>query len=169
MAYDPSQLHPGDVLLMTEAAHEPVWDHLFDDLIAGFSGGYFVHAALVGDGHLIEQIDPVTISPLDKYTANGWRYAVALTSDQREGLLHWAMARVGQLYGIKALLLDGAYFGLHIPAILRDHPQRVTCSGFVAEAFHRGAQVPITRQPLPAPISLAFSPLLLGPRPWDRS
>jgi hypothetical protein len=156
------------VILTTQSATEPPWDHLFDDLIQWFSGGYFNHSALVGDGHLVEQIDPVTQSPLDKYSENGWAFSVAgLTPLHRHETLRWAEARVGQPYGIQELLIDGLYYGLHIPSLLRDNPRYVTCSAFIANAFARGGGYPITAQPIPSPLSLAFSPLLIGPRPWD--
>ncbi len=168
MAYDPAVLRPGDVLLMTALSTEPIWDRVLDAAIAWSTGGPYVHAALVGEGHLIEQIDPVIQSPLAKYTANGNAFSVeGLTPAMAHATIAWAMAHLGQPYGITALLEDGGWYDAHLGCLLNARPRYVTCSGFVAMAFAQGAGIPLTQQPLPSPMSLAFSPRLLGPRPWD--
>ncbi|PSR20077.1 MAG: hypothetical protein C7B45_16630 [Sulfobacillus acidophilus] len=167
--YRVTQLQPGDIILCLPRPGEPIWDRLLDAAIACSTSGPFVHAALVGDGHLIEQVDPVIHSPLDKYAANGWVYRVHdATPAQMQTALRWAEAHVGQPYGIRALLADAALYDLHWSRALRWHTKYVTCSGFVALAWH-AAGYPLTAQPLPSPMSLAFSPRLIGPRPWEHA
>jgi len=167
MAYTLAAVHPGDIILCLPRPGEPLADRLLDAAIACSTSGPFVHAALVGDGHLIEQIDPVTASPLDKYAVNGWVYRVdGATPAQIAAAVQWAEARIGQPHGVAALLDDAALYDLHWAAALRWHTRYVTCSGFVALAW-QAAGWPVTAQPLPSPMSLAFSPRLVGPRPWE--
>ena len=145
------------------------WPARLLDAAIAWSDGPFVHAALVGDGCLIEQVDPVMRAPLPKYATNGWAYRVdGATSDQIARAIAWATARLGQPYGIRALLADGAYYDAHVGAALRCHPRHVTCAGFVERAWRCGGGRALTAQPIPAPTSLAFSPRLQGPRPWTR-
>ncbi len=170
MAYQVADLQPGMVILCRAQPHEPIWDRLLDDAIALSTAGPYVHAAMVGNGQLLEQIDPVITSPLTKYVENGDAFRVAgLTSEKAQAAIRWALQRLGQPYSIPALLEDGAWYDLHLPAMLQEHPRFYTCSGFVNAAFRLGASVTLTAQPLPSPLSLAFSPVLLGPRPWDHA
>lgn len=169
MAYRVEDLTPGQVLLMTIPATEPIWDRALDAAIA-WSSGPFVHAALVGHGELIEQLSTVQTSPLDTYCENGWAYTVAgATPAQADATVAWALAHRGQPYGIDAILQDGLMYDVHQWRPLHDDPRYVTCSGFVERAWRVGAGIRITDQPLPSPTSLAFSPILGGPRPWDRT
>lgn len=168
MPYNPADLQPGMIILCRSAPAEPLVDRLLDVAIAWSTGGPYVHAVMVGNGHLIEQIDPVTQSPLAKYAGNGDVFRVeGLTLDRARTTIAWATARLGQPYGITALLEDGGWYDAHMSCLLQAHPRYVTCSGFVAAAFAQGGGILLTAQPLPSPMSLAFSPRLLGSRPWD--
>lgn len=167
MAYTVDQLEPGMVILCLPNAHEPIWDHLLDDAIT-WSSGPFAHAAYVGNGELIEQVAPVKTSPLDKYTENGWVYRIAgMTPAKAQKMIAWGMRHMGQPYGYKAILEDGAMYDLHDWGMLHIDPKFPVCSGFVERASRLGAGIPLTEQPLPSPTTLAFSPLLVGPRPWN--
>jgi len=168
MGYTVDQLHPGDVLLIVPSPHEPIWDRALDDAIA-WSSGPFVHGCLVGEGHLIEQLGTVQQSPLDKYVENGWRYAVeGATPEAIQGTLAWAEAHLGQVYGAKAILADALVYDLHDWHALSLDPRYVTCAGFVERAWRLGGGITLSGQPLVSPTGLAFSPRLIGPRPWDR-
>lgn len=168
MAYAASDLEPGMVILCMPAAHNPLWGRLLDEAIQ-WSSGPFVHAAYVGNGYLIEQIAPVRKSPLNKYADNGWVYRIeGMTPAKAGSMIEWGLERWGQHYGYRALLEDAAMYDLHDWKMLHAHPQYVVCSGFVERAARCGAGISLTEQPLPSPTSLAFSPRLLGPRPWDQ-
>ena len=169
MSYNSADLRPGMVILCLPDADEPWYDRLLDWAISTSSGGPFVHAALVGYGQLIEQIGPVSTSELSKYAANGWAYTVqGAPESAAHGAISWALHHLGAPYGIRALLDDGLYYDAHVSAELTADPQRVTCSGFVERAWRLGGGHTLTHQPLPSPMSLAFSPRLLGRRPWER-
>lgn len=158
MSYDVAALRPGDIILVTSNGS------LLDRTIA-WSQGPFVHAALVGDGHLVEQVWTARDSPLDEYSGIGWIYRVQATDKQRQAAVAWAEARLGQRYGVEEILLDAARFDLHLwPRRVRPL-KRLTCSAFVAMAY-ASAGVTLTWAPWPSPTDLAASPLLVGPRPW---
>ena len=166
MAYSVSELEPGMVVLCLPAKSNPIWDRLLDDAIA-WSSGPFVHAAYVGNGHLIEQVAPVRFAPLDKYAENGWLFRIeGMTAQQAQAMISWGVKRWGQHYGYRAMLDDAALYDLHDWGVLRAHPALPVCSGFVERATRCGAGIALTEQPLPSPTSLAFSPRLIGPRPW---
>ncbi len=166
MAYTVESLEPGMVILCMSGKHGPFWGRFLDDAIA-WSSGPFVHAAYVGDQHLIEQVAPVRTAPLDKYAENGWAFHIdGMTPDKAQAMINWGMKRLGQHYGYRAILEDAALYDLHYWGALRDHPSYPVCSGFVERAARCGAGIAITEQPLPSPTSLAFSPRLIGPRPW---
>ena len=161
MAYDPATLHPGDVLLVTGSGS------LLDAAIRWSTDSPFVHAAIVGcGGSLIESAWPrVEFAPRAKYAATGWRFEVtAATSDQRYAAVAWARRHVGDLYGVKEILLDAARFDLHWLPRRRLPLRRLTCSALVAGAY-LAAGVRLTWAPFPSPADLAASPLLVGPRP----
>ena len=167
MSYTVADLHPGDILLMLPPKTEPIWDRALDAAIA-WSSGPFVHAALVGDGCLIEQISTIQESPLDKYAAEGWVYRVDPATDaQRAAAIAAFRARLGQPYSITELLVAGAYYDLHDTGVWGDHFHYTVCSTAVERAW-RQAGVVLSQQPLVSPTGLAFSPRLIGPRPWDR-
>ena len=163
MSYDPTSLQPGMVVLCLPDPHAAWPARLLDAAIA-WSDGPFVHAALVGDGCLIEQVDPVMRAPLPKYATNGWAYRVdGATSDQIARAIAWATARLGQPYGVRELCDDALRLDAHwLP---RGRPlHHYTCSGFVALACQQ-AGVRLTWAPWPTPTDLGASPVLLGPRP----
>ncbi|MDA8343904.1 MAG: hypothetical protein M0Z66_00325 [Thermaerobacter sp.] len=165
--YDPSDLQPGDVLLMTSGGRGFL-PNLLDALIMFSEGNPLVHAALCGDGELIDPVWRVTCHPLDFYAKNGWRLRPNCPESSRRAAVDWARARVGDPYGLTELLEDGVRFDLHFVARAwyRLHRKRYTCSGFVAEAYTQ-AGVVLTYAPLPSPSDLSYSPMLLGRRPWD--
>lgn len=168
MAYTPADLQPGDVLLMLPPAQEPIWDRLLDDAIALSSGGPFVHAALVGNDCLIEQVATVQESPLDKYAANGWRYAVSgATATEAQHVIAAFRARLGAPYNVRELLLMGLYYDGHDTALLDARFAHTVCSTAVERAWRTVGRV-LSCCPLVSPTGLAFSPALVGPRPWDR-
>ena len=92
---------------------------------------------------------------------------VEATGEQKDAAWQWFSSRVGQPYGIQALLEDGLMDIGHIPVYARIDPKRATCSGMVAAAYQQ-AGVRLTWHPLPSPADLSYSPLLLGSRPWRR-
>lgn len=165
MAYDPKDLRPGDVLLMVG---RPSWSlgGLLSAAIEWATVSPFDHAAIVGDGCIIEALRHVTRSPLNRYAANGWRFRLSYPNPaQVQEAVAWAEAHVGQSYGIRELLGDAARDVAHLPLWPRMDPLRHTCSGLVAAAW-QAAGVRLTWAPWPSPMDLAESPLLQGPRPW---
>lgn len=161
MAYNPSDLRPGDVILV--AIHP--WQDILADLITFATASPYTHAVLVGDGHLIESVAHVTRSPLSKYTHTGDAFSVLATGDQKQAAIEVAEARVGTPYGTSELLDDAARYFLHLPAVYPWNARRQTCSGFVAYAFRKSG-VPLSFAPDPSPADLSYSPLLVGSRPW---
>lgn len=165
MSYDPASLQPGDVLLMVGRPTLTLGG-LLDAAIEWATVSPFDHAAIVGDGCIIEALWHVTQSPIDKYAGNGWAYRVeGAAPNQGLRAAAWAHTRIGRRYGVREILEDGARDILHIPLWPRVHPIRYTCSGLVAAAW-RQAGVRLTWAPWPSPMDLAESPVLLGPRPW---
>lgn len=158
--YHVDQLKPGDILLMTHRAGSPWWDALLDAAIAWSTASPWVHAALVGEGVLINPLWHVVKMPLETYMTNGTIFrAMDSTPQQRRNAVHWAVAHFGQAYGVKELLSDAARFDLHWIPRWRHHLQYFTCSGFVAQAYLE-AGYPLTLAPFPAPSDLAASPRL---------
>ena len=167
MPYSPRDLRPGDVLLMTSSSHESLPARLLDVLIAMSEANPFVHACLVGQGHLIDPLWRVQRASLRRYAANGWAFRVRATDADRLAAVGWAEQHVGNRYGVEEILADAARLDLHVvlPAWYRWRTGHWTCSGFVDQAYLQ-AGVRLTGAPLPSPADLAFSPLLIGPRPW---
>lgn len=159
MSYAVGDLAPGDVILCTSTGS------LLDRAIA-WSQGPFVHAALVAEGHLVEQVETVRNAPLGEYAANGWVYHVAATGEERQRAVGWAQARMGAAYGIRELILDGLRFDLHLWPRHTLRLRRLTCSAFVVAAY-AAAGVTLTYAPYPSPTDLACSPVLVGARPWE--
>jgi uncharacterized protein YycO len=161
MSYAVVSLQPGDVILVEGRS----W---LDRLIRWATASPFSHAALVGDGVLVEANWPtVRKVPLDAYAANGRAYRVQATDEQRRGAVAAALSRVGQPYGLEELLVaDAARYLLHV--ILRLRPTYLTCSHLVAWAYRRSGVV-LTWAPYPSPADLAESPILVGPRPWQEA
>lgn len=164
--YRPKDLRPGDVLLMT-VGDGSLPARLLDTAIAWSTANPFVHAALVGEGHLIDPVVHVERAPLHRYAQNGWAFRVAGAEAAVKSVLGWAEGRLGNPYGVEQLLADGLRFDLHIVLTPWFHwrPARWTCSGFIAAAY-RQAGCALTEAPVPAPSDLSYSPLLQGPRPW---
>jgi hypothetical protein len=161
--YRPEDLRPGDILLCE--GDLDVRDPL-GLIILWASDNRFQHAALVGDGEILEAVDEVRAVALDAYAPVGWRFRVAGASPaQRRAAVAAARSRVGQPYGYRNLRTDGT---TRIPLYRRLDPHDVVSAGFVAWAFEQ-AGIRLTWEPLPSPASLSYSPLLVGPRPWARS
>ena len=158
--YDPAQVRVGDIILVERRQ----WD-LIGALIDWATVSPFCHAAIAGDGHLIEALWHVTESPLDKYAGGGWLFRTVASDAQRQAAAGWAESHVGQRYGLAELLDDAGRDVLHLPLWPRAQPRLVTCSGLVHAAY-RAAGVHLTFAPWPSPMDLACSPLLLGARPW---
>jgi hypothetical protein len=159
MPYDPGALRPGDIILCLSSGA------LLDRLIA-WSQGPFVHAALVGDGHLVEQVWTAREADLDEYAAIGWAYRVQASDEGRRAAVAWAEGHLGAPYDVEELLRDAARFDLHVWPRRLPRLRRWTCSGFVATAY-AAAGVILTHAPYCSPVDLACSPLLIGPRPWE--
>ncbi len=157
--YRPEDLRLGDIILCEGALD--VRDPL-GLLMVWASDNPFQHAALVGDGELLESLDVVGTAPLEAYAPVGWRFQVAgATPVQLRTAVSAAQARVGEAYGYRALAREGG----PVPLYRRFDPHDVVSSGLVCWAFARAA-IRLSWQPLPTPASLSYSPLLLGPRPW---
>lgn len=168
MAYSVDSLKPGDVLLLTTSPRDSLPARLLDVGISWFTDSPFVHAAIVGDGHLVESLWHVTRSPLGKYAATGWAFRPQATDEQKAQAVAWAEAHVGAAYSIGEILEDAARFGLHLvrPAWYSWRRSTYTCSGLVM-ASYASAGVALSYAPAVAPADLSYSPLLIGRRPWE--
>ena len=165
MAYQTQDLQPGDILLMQGRSTSPWWDQALDAGIRWSTDCWAVHAALVGDGVIINPLWHVQADALAIYAQNGFAYRVANASAAHtRRAVQWAMQHVGQRYGLAELLADAGRLDLHLPLGTHWFPHYVTCSGFVAAAY-RHAGIALTYAPLPTPADLLYSPLLLGDRP----
>lgn len=140
---------------------------VLDALIRFSTANPFVHAALVGDGHLIDPVWVVERAPLTRYERHGWAFRVSATEAQKRLAVQWAEQRVGSRYGVLEILADAARFDLHIvlPSWYLWRPKRWTCSGFVVAAYG-SAGTTLSFAPVPSPADLAYSPFLTGRRPW---
>ena len=164
MAYSVASLAPGDIVLVAGVHWTGgLWGGLLDAAIQWATVSPFHHAALVGDGVLIQALAQVETAALDTYAADGWAYRVAATPAQRTAAVAWAAAHQGAPYGTRELLLDAARFDLHWLPRAR-HLKHWTCSGFIFRSY-LDAGVCLTYAPWPAPSDLSYSPLLGGPRP----
>lgn len=126
---------PGDVILVPGTG----W---IERLIEWASGGPFSHAALVGDGHLIEAaFGGVHRAPLLKYAGVGSVLVPSgATAANRRVAVAWAEARVGQPYGWRDVALDAGRDLLHLPLGWRvRHPGHLDClpTGTTARALGR--------------------------------
>lgn len=163
--YRVQDLEPGMVLLMESRPGSPWYDAALDAGIRWSTGCVMVHAALVGNGVLINPLWHVQTDPLDLYETNGWAYRVAgSTPAQAQAAVGWALGRVGQQYGLTELLADGARHDLKIPISDHWHPRYVVCSGFVHRAW-LSAGVVLSYAPWPTPADLLYSPTQVGARP----
>ena len=169
MSYDPKDLRPGDCIL-TVGRERLSLDGALDMGVEGATDCPFDHCAMVGEGVLLEQLITMTVSPLDKYQENGWRYAIPATAEQRAAAVAWMKARVGAPYGVKELLEDAARDLLHLPLWPKGHPKadaRYTCSGSFVMAYLQ-AGFWVTHAPWPSPADIAFSGVPVGARPWEK-
>ncbi len=169
MAYNPADLSPGQIILCLPTPRESLAARALDAAIAWSTDGPFVHAAMAADSdHLIEQVATIRLSPLDAYAANGWAFSVAGASPaQASRAVDAFRARLGQPYGIMELLAMGGYYDLHAVRLATRHSRWTVCSTAVERAW-RAAGIILSERPLVAPNDLAFSPVLLGSRPWRR-
>lgn len=162
--YDPQRLQPGDVILVSGSGAIDV----LAAIIRFATVSPYHHAALVGDGCLIEASFTVQRTPLDAYAETGEAFSVRASERRRLLAVAAATARLGTPYGIRELLADGARYFLHLPLIYPWNARRQTCSGLIAYAY-RDAGIPLTFEPCPSPASLSYSPLLQGARPWMKA
>lgn len=156
---------------MVPPEHEPLPNRLLDDGIAISTVNPFTHSALVveQDGQLVivEALWHVTVSPLDKYAATGWRFRTDLTPTQQGVLSNAALSKVGQLYGVASLWVGFLRDDLKIDIHPKLDPQHMDCSELVHWAFLQAGHR-LTYAPRPSPADLSYSPRGHGPRPWDR-
>ena len=117
--YHPDDLRPGDVLLMVGRPRLTLGG-LLDAAIEWATVSPFDHACIVGDGHLIEALWHVQRSPLDKYAANGWRFSVNATPEQKAAAVAWMEHRIGWMYGIRELMRDGERINAEVEPIPSD-------------------------------------------------
>lgn len=154
-------MKPGDVVLVAGRG----W---IERMIEWATDSPYSHAALVGNGHLIEAtFGGVHTAPLGKYPgADVLRPRVASGGAQRA--VEWAEAMVGQPYGWRDIVWDAERDLLHLPVGWRwRHLGHRDCSALVAAAW-ASAGVPLTFMPAPSPGDLGFSAVLAGPRHWQR-
>ena len=157
--YDPQDLTAGDVILVNGWSHgQSLLGRAFDLLIDWSTDSKYHHAALVGDGVLIEALWTVTLSPLDKYQDCADAFRLPFSDSVKAQAVSWALSRTGERYGIGEVLLDFDRYDLHAIPKLRHRLRRYTCSALVNTAYaHLGH--PITRAPFPSPADLSYSPL----------
>ena len=160
--YRPEDLRAGDIVLCEGGLD--VRDPL-GLLFMWASDNPFQHAALVGEGELLESVDVVGVAPLDAYAQVGWRYGVAGASPaQLRTAVAAARCRIGEAYGYRTLVREGG----RIPLARRLDPHDVVSAGLVCWAFAQ-AGIRLSWEALPSVASLSYSPLLLGLRPWRRA
>lgn len=157
-------MSPGDVILVPGTG-------LIERLIEFVTVSPFSHAALVGRGQLIEAaMGGVRVAPLDKYPTGCVLTVADASAAQCGAAVLAAEARLGQGYGWADILRDAERDLLHLPVGMGRRWWRrgtVDCSMLVAAAW-RTAGVTLTYVPIPSPGDIGYSPVLVGPRPWDR-
>lgn len=174
MSYSPASLRVGDVLLMVRDHPLDSWSGLIDTGISTSTVNPFEHSALVveqnGSLVLVEALLHVTVSPLDKYTANGWALSPTNGSGRAhsQALSHAALSKVGQFYGFSMVWQDFLRDDIHIDIHPRIDPHHLDCSGLVMWAFQQ-IGLTLTLAPVPSPADLSYSPILQGPRPWTQT
>lgn len=159
MSYAAGDLRPGDAIL--DWGHVPI-DRAIEHFTLGPS-----HCAMVGNGCLIEAVWPlVAEAPLDKYVATARRYSpIDVTDEQRQGAVAAARTRLGQPYGVHALLLAAERHVLRIPVTEGFDPKDLDCSCLYVWAWWQQGYV-VTYEPEPSPASVLWSPRMTGERPW---
>ncbi len=173
MSYDPTTLKCGDVLLMIRSHPLDSLPGIIDAGISASTVNPFEHSALVVEQNrrlvLVEALLHVTLSPLDKYTSNGWRFSPAkLSAATAQALSHAALSKVGQMYGFSMIWQDFLRDDIHIDIHPRLDPRHLDCSGLVVWAFEQVGRK-LTEAPAPSPADLSYSPALRGPRPWTKT
>lgn len=169
--YTVDQLHEGDILLMLQSHAWDTPSGMLDELIKWATVNPFDHAAVViRDSHgalvIAEALLHVTISPLDKYTANGWVFSVpSATSQQKQALSLAVQSKVGQFYGWEMLVESATRVIGHIDWTPPINPRTLDCSALVTWGYQQAGLL-LSYAPAPAPSDLSYSPLLHGPRPW---
>jgi len=158
--YDPSSLTPGQIILVRSSG-------ILADAIKFATVNPYSHAVMVGNGYILESLWKIVKSPLDKYATTGDAYLVDASQEQRLGAVKWMENHLGQIYGIEAILEDGARDIAHIPIWPKLNPRSVTCSGAVSIAYQMQGVI-LTYACLPSPADLSYSPLLVGKRPWEK-
>lgn len=160
MGYAVEDLRPGDIVLVST-------DDVFGRLIRWATVNPYTHAVLVGEGHLIEALEHVSESPLKKYTNTGTRFRVQATSGQKIKAIQFAGSKLGLFYGLEDVWTDFERDVLHVPATYWSR-KHFDCSALLYAAY-LSAGVVLTHAIAPSPADLSYSPLLLGPRPWEQA
>lgn len=161
MGYDAAGLNQGDIILISSGG-------VIADLIHWITVNPFNHAVLVGDGVLIEALLHVSESPLDKYQSTGWVYRAHCTEEQTAKAVAAARSKLGQFYGWEDVAYDLGRDLLHAPVTHWIRGRHLDCSALVWWSYYL-AGVNLTHAPIPSPADLSYSPLLLGPRPWEQA
>lgn len=154
--YAPIDCQPGDVILVRGRGPLSVG-------IKWSTSSVYSHAAMVGQGRLVEAVWRVSEAPVDKYVAVGDRFGVQASEAQRAYAVAWMEKHLGRPYGTREILLDLDRYDLHWLARVRHPLNRWTCSGLIVEAY-RQAGVALTYAPYPSPADLFYSPVLVGDR-----
>ena len=170
MSYNPTSLKVGDVLLMIRSHPIDSLPGLIDAGISTSTVNPFEHSALVveqaGSLVLVEALLHVTVSPLDKYTQNGWAFSPTKWSSAHSQVVSQAaLSKVGQFYGFSMVWQDFLRDDIHVDIHPRMDPHHLDCSGLVVWAFQQTG-LTLTLAPVPSPADLSYSPILQGPRPW---
>lgn len=167
--YTPDEVHCGDVILVVPKIHQALWDKVLNEGIQISTVNPFAHAAMVVRHHnqltIAEALFRITLSPVDKYAQNGWRFSTSLSTVQEEHLSRAAITKVGQLYGASMVWEDFLRDDIHLDIHPKLDPRHLDCSGYVWWAFQQAGEV-LTYAPVPSPADLSYSPRLHGPRPW---
>lgn len=151
-----AELLPGDILLIEGT-------NPLDRLIQWATISPYSHAALVGDGCLIEALyrRGVVRSPICKYSQvrkfHG-RVPRVAPADLTNAIA-WAGLWVGRTYGWREALDSGARDLLHVPLRPRVFGH-VDCSGLVAAAYLGPGRCALTRAIMPTPADLWASELI---------
>lgn len=170
MAYAVDQLLCGDLLLMRRANPVLSPDGLLDAGITASTVNPFEHAACVvsqnGRLVIVEALWHVTISPGDKYTANGTIFRpVAINVTQQRLFSEALLAKVGQRYGLSMVWDDFLRDDLHVDVHPRLDPKHLDCSG-LADYGYQEAGYRVTYAPVPSPADLSYSVAFTADRPW---
>lgn len=171
MAYNPADCREGDLLLMTPGHPVASLDGGLDAAIRWATVNPYDHAALVirdthGDLVIAEALLHVTISPLDKYVADGHRFWIpGLSAAEANTVSQTALGLVGQFYGWQMLLQSAVRDLAHIPWTPPLNHHHLDCSGFVIYCYAQAHRI-VTYEPAASPASLSYSPTFVGPRLW---